>query len=203
MYRCRYLQKGFQDKYNTSKGGGGSFERCMPQSTDIRKYQQMRGGRYCFARGFAPPLKRSGREAGGRGFTCIAPGLAWSAPRSSSRIRLAAEPAGMMGLRSENIREKVAPHVPRVNYGGFSRFSRGAVQCGGGGLTAFADRAEVRHSGNVLCLWVSFGLGGGFSRMMLPVSIETKCQASDAASNSRRSVSISSRDQNEAFGSRL
>jgi hypothetical protein len=78
------------------------------------------------------------------------------------------------------------------------------VQCSAArGLTDFADGAEDMHSGNVLCFWVSFGLGGVFSLLMLPASIETKCRALDAASDSRRSVSISSRDLRGAFGSRL
>jgi hypothetical protein len=45
-----------------------------------------------------------------------------------------------------------------------------------GGLTAFADWAEDRHSCSVLCLWVSFGLGGGLLRKMLRIPSESSAK---------------------------
>jgi hypothetical protein len=78
----------------------------------------------------------------------------------------------------------------------------GALIAADGGLTVFADWAEDRHSCSVLCLWVSFGLGDCFLSMKLP-SMKFQCRASNAASDSRRSDSISSRDLRGAFGLRL
>lgn len=76
----------------------------------------------------------------------------------------------------------------------------GALISANGGLTAFADRAEDRHSCNMLCLWVSFGLGAGLLRKMLAVSMDIQCRASCSASRLWRSVSIPSSDLRETFG---